>query len=41
MQDVILLTGAGQISAAIAIEEEAGSHVKIVVSDKNINNAQT
>lgn len=39
MQDVILLTGAGQIGLAIAIRMGHGK--KIVVSDKNINNAQT
>lgn len=39
MQDVILLTGAGQIGLAIA--RRMGHGKKIVVSDKNINNAQT
>ena len=39
MQDVILLTGAGQIGVAIA--RRMGHGKKIVVSDKNINNAQT
>ena len=39
MQDVILLTGAGQIGMAIA--RRMGHGKKIVVSDKNINNAQT
>ena len=39
MQDVILLTGAGQIGLAIA--RRMGHGTKIVVSDKNINNAQT
>lgn len=39
MQDVILLTGAGQIGLAIARRMAHGK--KIVVSDKNINNAQT
>ena len=39
MQDVILLTGAGQIGLAIA--RRLGHGKKIVVSDKNINNAQT
>ena len=39
MQDVILLTGAGQIGLAIARRMCHGK--KIVVSDKNINNAQT
>ncbi|WP_330366191.1 SDR family oxidoreductase [Phascolarctobacterium faecium] len=39
MQDVILLTGAGQIDLAIA--RRMGHGKKIVVSDKNINNAQT
>lgn len=39
MQDVILLTGAGQIGLAIA--KRMGHGKKIVVSDKNINNAQT
>ena len=39
MQDVILLTGAGQICLAIA--RRMGHGKKIVVSDKNINNAQT
>lgn len=39
MQDVILLTGAGQIGLAIA--RRMGHEKKIVVSDKNINNAQT
>lgn len=39
MQDVILLTGAGQIGLAIA--RRMGYGKKIVVSDKNINNAQT
>ena len=39
MQDVILLTGAGQIGLAIARRMVHGK--KIVVSDKNINNAQT
>ena len=38
MQDVILLTGAGQIAA---IARRMGHGKKIVVSDKNINNAQT
>ena len=38
-QDVILLTGAGQIGLAIA--RRMGHGKKIVVSDKNINNAQT
>ena len=39
MQDVILLTGAGQIG--LAIPRRMGHGKKIVVSDKNINNAQT
>lgn len=39
MQDVILLTGAGQIGLAIA--RRMGHGKKIVVRDKNINNAQT
>lgn len=39
MQDVIFLTGAGQIGLAIA--RRMGHGKKIVVSDKNINNAQT
>ena len=39
MQDVIHLTGAGQIGLAIA--RRMGHGKKIVVSDKNINNAQT
>ena len=39
MQDVILLTGAGQIGLAIA--RRMGHGKKIVGSDKNINNAQT
>ena len=39
MQDVILLTGAGQIGLAIA--RRMGHGKKIVVSNKNINNAQT
>ena len=39
MQDVILLTGAGQIGLAIA--RRMGHGKKIGVSDKNINNAQT
>lgn len=39
MQDVRLLTGAGQIGLAIA--RRMGHGKKIVVSDKNINNAQT
>ena len=39
MQDVILLTGAGQTGLAIA--RRMGHGKKIVVSDKNINNAQT
>lgn len=39
MQDIILLTGAGQIGLAIA--RRMGHGKKIVVSDKNINNAQT
>ena len=39
MQDVILLTGAGQIGLATA--RRMGHGKKIVVSDKNINNAQT
>ena len=39
MQDVILLTGAGQIGLAIA--RRLGHGKKSVVSDKNINNAQT
>lgn len=39
MQDVILLTGAGQIGLAIA--RRMGHGKKIVVSDKNIKNAQT
>ena len=39
MQDVILLTGAGHIGLAIA--RRMGHGKKIVVSDKNINNAQT
>lgn len=39
MQDVILLTGAGQIG--LAIVRRMGHGKKIVVSDKNINNAQT
>lgn len=39
MRDVILLTGAGQIGLAIA--RRMGHGKKIVVSDKNINNAQT
>lgn len=39
MQDVILLTGAGQIGLALA--RRMGHGKKIVVSDKNINNAQT
>lgn len=39
MQDVILLTGAGQIGLAIA--RRMGHGKKIVVSDKDINNAQT
>lgn len=39
MQDVILLTGAGQIGLSIA--RRMGHGKKIVVSDKNINNAQT
>lgn len=39
MQDVILLTGAGQIGLAIA--RRMGHGKKIVVSDKNINNTQT
>ncbi len=39
MQDVILLTGAGQIGLAIA--RRMGHGKKIVVSDKNINNPQT
>lgn len=39
MQDVILLTGAGQIGLAIA--RRMGHGKKIIVSDKNINNAQT
>lgn len=39
MQDVILLIGAGQIGLAIA--RRMGHGKKIVVSDKNINNAQT
>lgn len=39
MQDVILLTSAGQIGLAIA--RRMGHGKKIVVSDKNINNAQT
>lgn len=39
MQDVIILTGAGQIGLAIA--RRMGHGKKIVVSDKNINNAQT
>ena len=39
MQDVLLLTGAGQIGLAIA--RRMGHGKKIVVSDKNINNAQT
>lgn len=39
MQDVILLTGAGQIGLAFA--RRMGHGKKIVVSDKNINNAQT
>lgn len=39
MQDVILLTGAGQIGLAIA--RRMGHGKKILVSDKNINNAQT
>lgn len=39
MQDVILLTGAGQIGLAIA--RRMGHGKKIVVSDKNINNVQT
>lgn len=39
MQDVILLTGAGQIGLAIA--RRMGHGKKIVVSDKNINKAQT
>lgn len=39
MQDVILLTGAGQIGLAIA--RRMGHGKKIVVSDKNINNAKT
>lgn len=39
MQDVILLTGDGQIGLAIA--RRMGHGKKIVVSDKNINNAQT
>ena len=39
MQDVILLTGAGQIGLAIA--RRMGHGKKIVVSDKNVNNAQT
>ena len=39
MQDVILLTGPGQIGLAIA--RRMGHGKKIVVSDKNINNAQT
>ena len=39
MQDVILLTGVGQIGLAIA--RRMGHGKKIVVSDKNINNAQT
>ena len=39
MQDVILLTGAGQIGLAIA--RRMGHGKKIVVSDKNINNAPT
>ena len=36
MQDVILLTGAGQIGLAIA--RRMGHGKKIVVSDKNIKN---
>ena len=39
MQDVILLTGAGQ--SGLAIARRMGHGKKIVVSDKNINNAQT
>ena len=39
MQDVILLTGAGQIGLALA--RRMGHGKKIVVSDKNINTAQT
>lgn len=39
MQDVILLTGAGQIG--LALSRRMGHGKKIVVSDKNINNAQT
>ena len=39
MLDVILITGAGQIGLAIA--RRMGHGKKIVVSDKNINNAQT
>ena len=39
MQDGMLLTGAGQIGLAIA--RRMGHGKKIVVSDKNINNAQT
>ena len=39
MQNVILLTGARQIGLAIA--RRMGHSKKIVVSDKNINNAQT
>ena len=38
MKDVVLLTGAGQIGMAIA--RRIGSGKKIVIGDKNIENAK-
>lgn len=38
MNDVVLLTGAGQIGMAIA--RRIGHGKKIIIGDKNINNAQ-
>ncbi|WP_198144397.1 hypothetical protein [Methanobrevibacter millerae] len=39
MNDVVLLTGAGQIGMAIA--RRIGHGKKIIIGDKNINNAQS
>lgn len=39
MKDVLILTGAGQIGMAIA--RRVGAGMKIVIGDRNINNAET